>query len=263
MLFFHGWPQLAVIDYAYQRGFGANLIKLACAAALPAQLSVWKLLYDAARFGVLRRSWDVRKILLEHNRLLSQDVVESAWGDLDFLNPWNSPVEDIPPGKRLHAFSMTRPSLFRDPLGGRPQIDIINPLVSQPVMELCLRIPTWIHAAGGRDRAVERDAFAADLPPEIVSRRWKGGADQHQDALLAGNLRLVRELLLDGQLVKQGILERKRVEACLSGSVTRHRAHATEVFGYVCTEAWLRHWAPRPSWPASAMSLTSASTVRA
>jgi asparagine synthase (glutamine-hydrolysing) len=256
MLFFHGWPQLAVIDYAYDKGLDTHLLKLACAAALPAQRSVWRLICDAALYGVLGRRWDVREVLFEHYRLLSRDVVEAAWGDLDFLNPWNAPAEGIPPGKKVHAFSTTRPALFRDPLASQPQLDIINPLVCQPVVELCLRIPTWIHAAGGRDRAVERDAFAGDLPTEIVSRTWKGGADQHQDAMLASNIRLVRELLLDGELVKRGILDRKRVEACLSGALTRHKAHATEVFGYFCTEAWLLNWTSR-------CEATSASAVRA
>lgn len=243
MICFRGWPQLAVIDAAWQRGLNAGLVRLAVKAALPAQLSVPRLLYDAARHGVLRQKWDIRKIIFHHYRLVTEAVIERARQELDFLNPWKYPLEDLPPGKVLHAFSVTRPCLFRDPMRRQPELDVINPLVSQPVVEVALRIPTYLHAADGRDRAVARDAFAPDLPREIVVRTWKGAADRHLKDMLTSNLNFARELLMDGALVKEGILDRKRLEEALSGGPTRNATHASEVFGYVCTEAWLRYWA--------------------
>jgi asparagine synthase (glutamine-hydrolysing) len=243
MLFFHGWPQLAVIDYAHQKGGPAKLFKFACDTALPAQLSIWRLLSDAISHGVLHRKWNIQKIVFDHYRLITDDAAASALNDIDLLNPWKLPVGDIPPGKMLHTFISTRPCLFRDPMTRQPRIDVVNPLVSQPVVETCLRIPTYIHAAGGLDRAIARSAFAPDLPREIALRTWKGAADGHLQAMLSGNIGFVRELLMDGALVKQNILDRAKLEECLSGRPSRDGTHATEVFGYVCTEAWLRHWA--------------------
>lgn len=167
----------------------------------------------------------------------------SARKERNFLNPWNLPVADIPPGKLLHAFGATRPSLFRNPLAAAgPDLDFINPLVCQPVVELCLRIPTYLHAAEGNDRAVARAAFANDLPREIVTRVWKGTADRHQQELLSSNLDLVREVLLEGGLVKARILDRKRLEKAISPGSIGSVGHSTEVFGYFCAEAWLRRW---------------------
>jgi hypothetical protein len=91
---------------------------------------------------------------------------------------------------------------------------------------------------------VARDAFELDLPREIILRTWKGAADRHFQALLTHNIDFVRELLMDGALVKQRILDRGKLEEYLSGGPTRHASHPTEVFGYVCTEAWLRQWQP-------------------
>jgi asparagine synthase (glutamine-hydrolysing) len=244
LLFFHGWPQLAVIDYAHRRGLRPGLLSLARDCALPAQLSIWRLLYEAMLHGILRRKWDLRSVISSHYRLVTDAVAGTALNDLNFLNPWKQTLDGIPPGKILHAFSATRPCLFRDPLGTEPELDIINPLVSQPILEACLRIPTYIHAADGRDRAAARDAFEPDLPREIILRTWKGAADGHFQALLRHNLAFVRELLIDGALVKQGILDRRKIEECLSDRPTRRASHPTEVFGYVCTEAWLRHWQP-------------------
>jgi asparagine synthase (glutamine-hydrolysing) len=243
IVFFRGWPELAVVDYARHRGIGAGWVRHAYGAALPSQLSVWHLLGNAVRYGTLRRPWDIWKLVFKNYRLVTAEVVRSARKDLDFLNPWNVPVADIPPGKLLHAFGATRPSLFRNPLTTTgPQLDFINPLVCQPVVELCLRIPTYLHAQEGKDRAVARAAFASDLPREIVTRVWKGTADRHLQELLARNLKLVREVLLDGGLVKARIVDRKRLEKAISPGSLGSVSHATEVFGYFCAEAWLRQW---------------------
>lgn len=243
IIFFRGWPQLAVIDYAYHRGLGPSLVKLALEAALPSQVSVWRLLRDAVRHGTFRQEWDIRHVVFEHYRLVTAAVVDRVRQDPNFFNPWKGPVHDLPPGKRFHAFGATRPSLFRDPLPQLKDLDIINPLMSQPVVELCLRIPTYLHAARGQDRAVARAAFAPDLPPGIVQRTWKGAADRHLKELMVSNIKLIRELLLEGTLVKAGLVDRERLAASLSGAPTRSTTYPTEIFGYVCTEVWLTHWA--------------------
>jgi asparagine synthase (glutamine-hydrolysing) len=242
IVFFRGWPQLAVIDYAQCRGLHRPLMQLALGASGPTQLSVWQLLYDAVVYGALRRPWDIRNLMFEHYRLVTDEVIASARSGPDFLNPWGLPDVELPPGKRLHAFSLSRPLLFRDPFSSHNTLDFINPLISQPLVELCLRIPTYVHAAGGTDRAVARAAFASDLPPEILARTWKGAADRHLQDMLDTHLGLVREVLLDGALVRAGILDRRRLEHALAATPVRSRSHPTEVFGYFCTEAWLSRW---------------------
>lgn len=242
ILFFRAWPELAAIDQVHCRGLHPNALRFLTEAAYPAQLSVWKLFYRAMIYGLLRRRWDIRDLMFEHYRLVTDDVAATARKQADFLNPWHLPDQDIPPGKRLHAFGVTRPMLFRDPLATEVELDFINPLVSQPVIELCLRIPTYLHAAHGVDRAVARTAFAADIPQEIVSRTWKGAVDRHLQDLLVAHRPLLREVLVDGGLVKAGILDRKRLAVALSDVSVRSMSHASELFGYFCTEVWLRHW---------------------
>jgi len=50
--------------------------------------------------------------------------------------------------------------------------------------------------AGGRDRAVARAAFAADLPPAIIGRRSKGGPDGFSAIVLREHRTAIRERLL-------------------------------------------------------------------
>jgi asparagine synthase (glutamine-hydrolysing) len=246
ILFFRGWPDLAAIDQVHCRGLHPAALKFLAAAALPAQLSVWKLLYQAVIYGLLRRRrWDIRTLMFDHYRLVTDQVVAAARQQTDFLNPWHLPDEDLPPGKRLHAFGVTRPMLFRDPLSFPAELDFINPLVSQPVIELCLRIPTYVHTARGLDRAVARAAFAADLPREIVERTWKGAVDRHLQDLLVAHRLLLRQVLLEGSLVKAGILDRSRLTGALSDISVRSMSHASELFGYFCTEVWAQRFGAR------------------
>jgi asparagine synthase (glutamine-hydrolysing) len=193
IIFFRGWPQLAVIDYAHQHGLRPELVRHALGAAFPAQLSVGRLLLDAVKHGILRRPWSLTPLIFDHYRLVSDDVMNSV-RQRDFLNPWNCPTGSLAPGKLLHAFSVSRPYLFRDPLPGAASLDFINPLMSQPLLELCLRIPTWLHAANGKDRVIARAAFEADLPRQIVQRTWKGSAERHLRDMLMAHIPKIREL---------------------------------------------------------------------
>jgi asparagine synthase (glutamine-hydrolysing) len=238
LLFFRGWPQLAVFDYAHRHGLRPELMRQALGAALPAQLSVGRLLVDAVRYGVLRQPWSLTPLILDQYRLMTDEVAHSA-RQVDFLNPWNIPTGSLPPGKLLQAYCVSRPCLFRDPRLDAAALDFINPLMSQPILEVCLRIPTWLHAAYGKDRAVARAAFAPDLPPEIVRRTWKGAAEFHLRDMLVHNISKVREILLDGELVKQGILDRKRISGALSLAPSQDGSQVAEILSYLSTEAWL------------------------
>ncbi len=115
------------------------------------------------------------------------------------------------------------------------------PLLSQPLVELCLRIPTYLLIKSGRDRALARLAFERDLPTEIVRRRAKGRADQHVRNILDANLDFVRELLLDGFLVRRGLLDRAALDLYLTRSRSPADFQYSEILQeHACTEAWLR-----------------------
>ena len=66
-----------------------------------------------------------------------------------------------------------------------------------------------------------RRAFYDDLPPEIRNRRNKGGIEEHLRRTLEHNRGFLRELLLDGALVRQGVVDRGRLAEVLSGRATR------------------------------------------
>lgn len=114
------------------------------------------------------------------------------------------------------------------------------PLIAQPLVELCLSLPTWLWCRDGYNRVVAREAFASRLPREVVWRRTKGTPDGFVTRLYEANREGLAELLGNGLLADQGLLDREAVLAALSqaGPVKGH--DHLRLLRIADVEAWVR-----------------------
>ncbi|MGH8180542.1 MAG: asparagine synthase-related protein, partial [Steroidobacteraceae bacterium] len=224
------------------RGLRPGMLRVALDAAQMDQVSVWRVLREAASGYLVHHRWSVLEEAGRMRPLLVPAAIEEARRSAGFLHPLLRHPRGAPSGKLWHAHQISQPFDFYDPLARDGDAERISPLFSQPVMELCLRIPTYVLTDGGWDRAVARRAFYDDLPPAIRSRRHKGGIEEHLRLTLEHNRAFLRELLLDGALVKEGVIDRGRVAEVLSGRATRIAAGSGELLEYAGIEAWLKRW---------------------
>jgi asparagine synthase (glutamine-hydrolysing) len=241
-LFYRSWSQLAVADCLYSKRGYLGALRLAVEVSELCQLSVWNVLGIAIRHGLLRRPWNVPELVLEHRKLISREAAVEAVKSDNFLSSRFRELNDVPPGKLMHILGTARPLLFYDPLAEAADPEPVQPLTSQPLVEICLRIPTFVHVRGGEERALARSAFASDVPGEVIRRTWKGGVERRVKDLMLSNLPFVRSLLMDGALVKQHVLDRAKVDAALQSVPSRSSSFVGEIFDYVCIEAWLQQW---------------------
>lgn len=123
--------------------------------------------------------------------------------------------------------------------------DLRHPLLSQPVMEFCLGIPTLRLTRGGRDRGLARDAFAARLPAFVAARRSKGRLSAHYGRMIAAALPGLRDLLLKGRLVDLGVLDPIKVDAALRAEALMWRGGYGAIVQAALAELWLRAWEGR------------------
>ena len=245
-VFYQARADLAVTDYLYRHGFDRGLLPTAVDAARVSKKSVWSLLWQAARSRILEPEWDPIAMAKPLPRtIVSGEVVELAKRNKTLTHPWLTPAttRGVSPGILWHIMSLSMAPAYYSSFVTSDYPERTLPLLSQPLVELCLRIPTYVLIKSGRDRALARRAFADDLPAEIVRRYAKGRADHHSRNILDGNLDFVRELLLDGLLVQKGFLDRANLEMYL----TRNRSPADFQYNeilqeHMCTEAWLRSW---------------------
>jgi asparagine synthase (glutamine-hydrolysing) len=120
------------------------------------------------------------------------------------------------------------------------QIPERSPLMAQPLVELCLSVPTWLWFDRGHNRALARQAFADRLPAEIVWRRSKGTPDGFVARLYETRRAELRALLCDGRLAGEGLLDTASIDRTLRrpGPVKGH--DHIRLLRIADVEAWVR-----------------------
>jgi asparagine synthase (glutamine-hydrolysing) len=150
---------------------------------------------------------------------------------------WLTPPAGALPGKAAHvaliaaAQSLAEGEAFS---GGRPWL---HPLLGQPAIETCLRVPSWLWLRGGRNRAVARAAFASDLPAMVIERRSKGAPDAFVARLFEANRAMIRDMVLGGWLMREGLLDRAALEPALCQEAVWGDGFA-RIMRLVDAEAW-------------------------
>jgi asparagine synthase (glutamine-hydrolysing) len=243
-LFYQGRASFGAADYLQRHGVGPALFGVALDAARIDRKSVWGVLREALSRGFLRRRWSPRDDVGEYRPLLRSEVIDDIKRDSSFIHPWLVAPGRAPSGKIWHAYQLLFPYDFYNPLGSDTDPEPVTPLFSQPLLELALRIPTWLLTLGGWDRALARRAFQHDVPRPIVTRRTKGGQEEHAKSILVRNLTFARELLLSGKLAGAGILDKRLLAEVLSGRPTRVPTSNVELYACLSVEAWVRKWLP-------------------
>ncbi|AXB75889.1 asparagine synthetase B family protein [Novosphingobium sp. P6W] len=180
-----------------------------------------------------RRAWTWPR----DERLLARGLLEARTSHLG--HPWLDEFAALPVGKREHIAAIMRGLALVDYLDGEDGVPVIYPLLSQPVLEACLRQPTWLWYRDGVNRAIVRRAYAGKLPTGIVQRASKGGFTGLVRSLYLDNLAQIRSMLLDGELCARGIVNRQALEANL-GKVPDAQDHMyVRIMRFVDVEAWL------------------------
>lgn len=160
---------------------------------------------------------------------------------LEFTHPWLSNTDLRMPGKLGHVAMLLNMQSHVEGYLRDYDIPVVNPLVSQPIVELALAIPSWRMIEGGQDRAIVRQAFQRRLPTEILSRRRKGSPGSFALNVLLQNTGEVRERLLQGRLAKAGVLDLEAIAIALSKGPGMGKSYM-RLLALLDMEAWLAAW---------------------
>lgn len=155
---------------------------------------------------------------------------------------WLNAPENRSPGKAAHVAMLTRIQGTIDGFPRQDMVPMVNPLLSQPIVELCLSIPTWRWIEGGQDRSVARAAFARQLPAPLVNRRSKGGPLTFAAEIVELHRSTIRELLCEGLLADHGVIDRLAVADLLSGTTPVPADYLLRIMLLAEAEVWSRHW---------------------
>jgi asparagine synthase (glutamine-hydrolysing) len=236
--------RFAASDFFRHRGFDHALFNIGMRVAMTFDASVWRVLMDAVRRRHDRPNQEDLTLLRDARLLVNKDVFASAATEVSqHRHPWLYSENTTAARFETLGFCQLNdpyyePTRSPDKCGAEP----IFPLLSQPFVELCLRIPSYMHFQSGQDRGLARQAFSSWVPAKILSRRWKDRAQGFTEEILFHSRAFARELLLDGLLVKEKLLDARAVEFALSGLRAKNSVSVGEILDHIVTEAWLRTW---------------------
>lgn len=213
---------------------GSRLARL-IEVSLRTRRSLWSLTAQAIRGRPSR----MVEALMSAPKVLAPPRTEGDW------HPWVSDLKGLPPAKRaqIRGLALTQGVFAYTRRGAAARL--CHPLLSQPVVEFCLETSTPVLSQGEGERSFARRAFCDRLPEIIVSRRSKGDISVFLGRTLAKNAPMLRDFLLDGRLVAQGVVRKKDLEAVLSPEILIFRNTYSEVVTATVLEAFVRYWEAR------------------
>jgi asparagine synthase (glutamine-hydrolysing) len=211
---------------------GSGLLPAAATAAADiaerANCTLWQVAGAASRRSLKGKSaWKEDRSFLRKEALLAGPE----------LHPWFQGLR-APPGKRDHVEAIVHIQHFLD--RGQGKMRLLHPLLCQPLVELCLAIPSWLWVRGGRDRAVARDAFADLLPKSVAQRRSKGSLQSmfHRSFEQLGPQML--DMLRSGSLASSGLIDVAAVELAFNAGAWKGDEVQLRLSEMVAMELWLR-----------------------
>ena len=155
---------------------------------------------------------------------------------------WLADLRGIAPAKREQIQALVYAQRYSGPCARSQVADVIHPLLAQPIVELCLRIPILDLTQGAEGRALARRALRGRLPPQVAQRRSKGDLTAYYGRKLARSLGAIRPFLLEGQLAAQGLVDSSVLGRWLDEGQLRELGGYGDLLQLLSFEAWARRW---------------------
>lgn len=232
------WP---AADHLRLHGPRHGFLRAALHAARLGQVSMWRSLASAIRDQSFRG-----RPQADVGRYVTLISTEARTRALQQLHRATPPAllatTGLPVGKYHQLEDLVSAGEYYDPYLRGAAPELVTPLRSQPLVEFCLATPTYLLTDGGRGRGLARRAFADDIPAEIAQRQSKGSSQDHVTSVLRSNAAFARELLLDGRLAREGLLDRTRTDIALSGRPTSMPTYVSEIHTCIAIESWVRRF---------------------
>ncbi len=249
----------ALVECLRKRWLGPAFFSAAIDYAQLTRQSLWRTLaqvyaenLDLAshpNFTVARELWRRRTAEAARTTNLASAHAEERYADVAdrFVHPWLHRSRLLAPGSHalLLGLITVTSAAYHSPFAGSGDPPRVSPLLNQPLVEVALGIPAYLHCKSGQDRAAARCAFAQRLPAAILRRgRGKGGPNLWARDVIHNNIVYLREFLLDGILMQRRLLDRAKLETALSPHIEKSSALVGDIFAKLYIEAWLRKWQP-------------------
>jgi asparagine synthase (glutamine-hydrolysing) len=162
---------------------------------------------------------------------------------VDLFKPlfWNK-LKNVRPGKAQHILSIYQAPLYVDygyRILGRPAL---NPLLSQPLVELALSVPTYQAMVDGWDRILFRRAMSKYSQGSYMWRKSKGETSGIIILGIRKNFSNVCELVMDGRFAERGLVDKTILMKNLTELKHGKVDGIWHILNLAVAELWLKSW---------------------
>jgi asparagine synthase (glutamine-hydrolysing) len=219
-------------DAFLERGVSAGVTAIRELSVLH-QCTLWK----AARL-TLNKLCRPPKAPYQADRSLLSAALATVSAD---EHPWFTAPQGALPGDKERIQYLAGTQLYRHGMWRGATRDLRLPLLSQPIVQACLGVPSWMWIAGGRNRSVARAAFSDRLPEPILQRKSKGDFAQYLGAAYRRNKERMRDFLLEGELQGRGLLAPDELRDFFQRPMSVRDQSFFRILDLCMIENWVRH----------------------
>lgn len=241
-LFHNSTSPKVFADYLLAHGASLAAFAALSHASRLSNFSVQKVLWSTAKTLCSRttRSRAVQEIEAAHrsewmDELPQFDAAES-------LPDWAVARCGVSPAKFDQICDLVQMISIREPFWSERAGSVVHPLISQPIMELCLNIPSFTLAAGGVSRGLARLAHRGTLPSSILDRSSKTNINRLTRATFTDILPQLKDALQGGALVEGNFVSPRKLDSLLDTSRLIRTGKFQTLTRLYAIEAWLRAW---------------------
>ena len=166
--------------------------------------------------------------------------LSSRYYDARPSHPWLEAPVHASQGQRAYVAMLMRIQPFLDGYDRALRLPMIAPLLSQPLVEFGLGVPSWQWCEGGRDRSLARTAFADDLPVIVTQRRTKGRVESLFVPAFNDHRVQIGSFLREGWLANAGLLDMDAIDAALAHPVRALDSAYIRLLQIADIERWAR-----------------------
>lgn len=245
-IFLAAQKELGVADCFRDSGIGRELLRATQEAAILTRHSYWHVILLAIAAGVSEQRAAAAAGYTPNASLLKQRPSTSEI-TCYIQHPWWRESGGLPPGKRHQLMQLASVLNRERPIPEIGAWEEVHPLLSQPLVELALGTPYYVLLQDGKTRGLARQAFAEYIPPEIARRELKGQVATHALTVFRRSLPFVRDILLGGTLVDEGIVCPQALRELLEKDEPARPETLFPLFACVAAELWTRSWKEKPA----------------
>lgn len=230
-------PEHSLADYWTQKGIRGSLPilqELSGIYRMPYSSLLWKNIKASARY------YAGKELIQEgYSESHSKAVVQKQTKQTHYLNSF---TKKFLQAKKEHIQALAHATLFAERQQKTPDLLYCHPLLSLPIVELGLQIPTYQSFKDGYDRIFFRNAVSKIKKPKAMWRRIKGQTTSTMISSLASNVDEIEKLLMHGSLIKSGLIDTQ----WLSDTLTQIRHgkidNAWPIINFITAQQWLNQW---------------------